>query len=159
MTFLTAFSTGSFFYKRDFRWTYFAASRLKKLLTSLLLPGHFRNPTNPYPKICGPLKNWSIWWIHPYWVRHIFPFSHHHDTTHAVKSRSWDSLTVISPPSELVPPDPPAFKGVVEEDTGGTPEIWGGWWVSKMLHPIFIPKKKTTYLLKMDGSKMKCHFF
>ena len=105
---LAAFSTGSFFYKRDFQWTYFVASRLKKLLTSLLLPDHQKKSNESIPKILWPPKNWSIWSIHPYWVRHFphdFPSPWHNTMPY------WDSLTAISPPSELVPPDLPAFRG------------------------------------------------
>ena len=40
-----------------------------------------KNPKESIPKILWPPKNWSIWSIHPYWVRHFPMTSHHHDTT------------------------------------------------------------------------------
>ncbi len=79
----------------------------------------------------------SIWWT----------FSH--DTTmtqQVINPDHWDSLTVISPPSELVPPDLPA--SAVAKDS---PEM------GRRCYSIYSPKKRR-YLLKIDGWKMNCHF-
>ena len=82
--------------------------------------------------------------VHPFGGR--FPMTPPWHNKSSINPDHWDSLTVISPPSELVPPGLPA--SAVEKDS---PEMGG------RCYSIYSPKKRSSWL-KIDGWKMNCHF-